>query len=466
VKPSRRPADNSDGPQSSSAPKVPRLAPVREAGSENGQPAPRISDYDYTNFFSGSGDDPFDILGPFDDWYSEARPWGYYLFGQAMQTKPATRVDIVESKGHTRLEGLINFASYNYLGLSYHPDVIRASVEATQKYGCGSAGSPILSGTLDLHEELAARVAAFKKEESALIFPTGYSANLGVIGGLMRPGDLVVADQYAHASIVDGIILSKAKARFFRHNNVDDLDRKLAGFSGKKLVVVEGVYSMDGDVASLPEIVEVCRRHRARLMIDEAHSAFLYGENGRGVVEHFGLENEVDIHLGTFSKSLGGMGGYVVGSKRLINYLRGFARARVFSCALAPGVVAGLIKALEIAQSDRSIRDRMWRNVEFAQARLRGAGIDVGDSTSQVIPVMVRDDVRIFELAEELIHEGVYVNPVRYPAVGKHRSRFRISISAAHSEEELAEGCDIMIRVLNRHGLGQCRRQDTFSATQ
>jgi glycine C-acetyltransferase len=458
VKPSRKPP--------ASEPLVPRLHEVKKVEPEDPAPTSKVSDYDYTNFFSGSGDDPFDILGPFDDWYSEARPAGYYLFGQPMQTMPTTRVDIVESKGNTRLEGLINFASYNYLGLSYHPEVIQASIEATDKYGCGSAGSPILSGTLDLHEELAGKVAEFKNAEGALIFPTGYSANLGIIGGLMRSGDLVVADQYAHASIVDAIILSKAKARFFRHNDVGDLERKLKGFSGKKLVVVEGVYSMDGDIANLDEIVEVCKRYNARVMIDEAHSAFLFGENGRGVAEHFGVEDHVDIHMGTFSKSLGGMGGYVAGSKRLINYLRGFARARVFSCALAPGVVAGLIRALDIARTDTTIRERMWKNVDFAHTRLRAAGVDVGDSTSQVIPVMIRDDVRIFELAEELIHGGVYVNPVRYPAVSKHRSRFRISISAAHSELELAEGCDILIRILNRHGVGLCHKPDTLSATR
>jgi glycine C-acetyltransferase len=326
-------------------------------------------------------------------------------------------------------------------------------VEAVQKYGLGASGSPILSGTLDLHDELTRKMAEFKEQESALIFPTGYSANVGVIGGLMRAGDLVVADQYAHASIVDAIVLSKAKARFFRHNNVDDLERKLKAFNGKKLVVVEGVYSMDGDLADLPAIVEVCKRNGARVMIDEAHSALLFGENGRGVAEHFGVEDQVDIHLGTFSKTLGGMGGYVAGPKKLTDYLRGFARSHVFSCALAPGVVAGLIKGLEIARNDPSIRARMWENVDFMQERLRSAGVDVGDSASQVIPVMIRDDMKIFGLGEELLHEGVYLNPVRYPAVGKHRSRFRISISAAHTKEQLAEGAEIITRVLKRHGL-------------
>src|SRR5690606_5434869 len=204
------------------------------------------------------------------------------------------------------LRDLINFASYNYLGLSYRPEVKAAIKRAVDVYGGGSSGSPILSGTTQLHVELGEAISRFKKKEATMVFPTGYSANVGTIAGLMRSGDLIVADQWAHASVVDGMILSKAKSRFFRHNKADDLDRKLSGFEGKKLVIVEGVYSMDGDIVPLPEIVEVCKKHNARLMIDEAHSTFVYGENGRGVVEHFGLEDEVDIHLGTFSKSLGG----------------------------------------------------------------------------------------------------------------------------------------------------------------
>ncbi len=202
--------------------------------------------------------------------------------------------------------GLINFASYNYLGLSYRPEVKEAIKRAVDTYGGGSSGSPILSGTTELHRELADAVARFKGKEAASIFPTGYSANVGTIAGLMRSGDLIVADQWAHASIVDGMILSKATSRFFRHNNLEDLDRKLSGFSGKKLVIVEGVYSMDGDLPPLKAICEISKKHGARVMIDEAHSAFVFGKNGRGVVEELGLEDEVDIHLGTFSKSLGG----------------------------------------------------------------------------------------------------------------------------------------------------------------
>lgn len=427
-------------------------------------PVTRFVDYDYSNYYYGAGDDPFALLDPFWDWWEEARPAGYYLFGQAMTTAPASSVNVVESKNYQLLRNLINFASYNYLGLSYRPEVIAAAQAAIGRYGLGASGSPVLSGTMDLHIELAESLARFKKKEAAILFPTGYSANVGVIAGIMRPGDLIVADQWVHASIVDGIILSKANARFFRHNSLDDLDRKLAGFRGRKLVIVEGVYSMDGDIVDLPGVVEVARKHKARVMVDEAHSSFVFGANGRGVGEHFGLEEAVDIHLGTFSKSLGGMGGFVAGSAKLISYLRGFARSRVFSCALAPGVVAGLSKALEIAAAEPQLRARLWDNAAHMQRLLREAGVDIGNSCSQVIPIMIRNDALVFAIAEELIHEGVYLHPIAYPAVSKHRSRFRLSISSAHTREQLENGARIIVDVLQRNGV--CLKPDTASGTR
>jgi glycine C-acetyltransferase len=271
----------------------------------------------------------------------------------------------------------------------------------------------------------------------------------------MRSGDLIVADQWAHASIVDGMILSKATSRFFRHNNVEDLDRKLSGFAGKKLVVVEGVYSMDGDLPPLREIVGVAKRHGARVMIDEAHSTFVFGEHGRGVVEQLGLEEEVDIHLGTFSKSLGGQGGYTTGSLKLINYLRGFSRSRFFSCALAPTVVAGVLAALRLAQAEPHLRARLWDNVRFMKARLDAAGVPTGESASQVIPIMVRDDARIFTIGEAIFRSGVFINPVKYPAVPKHKRRFRMSISAAHTREDLEQGAQRIAGVLREFGICQ-----------
>lgn len=435
--------------------RVSRHNRIRSVETEESVHQSNPMDYDYTNFYFGAGDDAFAMLEPFQDWYSQVRPRGYYQYELPIHSAPSTRVDVEDTKTHEVRRGLINFASYNYLGLSYRDEVKEAIKEAVDIYGGGSSGSPILSGTTDLHRRLGEKLAQFKAKEDTLIFPTGYSANVGVIAGLMRSGDLIVADQFAHASIVDGMILSKAKSRFFRHNRADDLDRKLKGFEGKKLVIVEGVYSMDGDITPLPEIVEVAKRHNARILIDEAHSTFVFGENGRGVAEHFGLDDEIDLHIGTFSKSLGGQGGFLAGSRALIDYLRGFSRSRFFSCALAPTVTAGILRALELAEEEPELRTQLWDNVEFMQNRLRDAGVDIGDSESQVIPIMVRNDATIFDLGEELLREGVFINPVRYPAVGKHKSRFRMSISAAHTKEQLAEGADIIVRVLRRNGIVQ-----------
>ena len=420
---------------------------------KSGNQLPLAMQYDYTNFYFGAGDDAFAMLEPFDEWWKDSKPSGYYLYGLPMQGAPTTRVDIRNTKTNEIHTGLLNFASYNYLGLSYRPEVKEAVIEAVGRYGNGASGSPILSGSLEIHHELSDRLAEFKGKEAVLLFPTGYSVNVGVIAGLMRSGDLIVADQYAHASLVDGMILSKANSRFFRHNKVDDLERKLKRYEGKKLVLIEGVYSMDGDVAVVPDIVEVCQRYGARILIDEAHSTFIYGKNGRGVAEHFGYDDEIDMHVGTFSKSLGGQGGFVAGSQKLINYLRGFSRSRTFSCGLSPVVAAGILKALEIFLEEPELRTKLWHNVDYMQKRLRDAGVSVGDSESQVIPLMVRDDARIFEIGEALMGEGIYLNPIKYPAVPKHRSRFRMSISAAHSREELEEGARIITSVLQRYGI-------------
>ena len=420
---------------------------------KSGKQLPLAMQYDYTHFYFGAGDDAFAMLEPFDEWWKDSKPAGYYLYGLPMQGAPTTRVDVRNTKTNEVHTDLLNFASYNYLGLSYRPEVKEAVIEAVHRYGNGASGSPILSGSLEIHHELAERLAEFKGKEAVLLFPTGYSVNVGVIAGLMRSGDLIVADQYAHASLVDGMILSKATSRFFRHNKADDLERKLKLYEGKKLVLIEGVYSMDGDVAVVPDIVEVCRRYGARILIDEAHSTFIYGKTGRGVAEHFGYDDEIDMHVGTFSKSLGGQGGFLAGSHKLINYLRGFSRSRTFSCGLSPVVTAGILKALEIFLEEPELRTKLWENVDFMQKRLRDAGVPVGDSESQVIPLMVRDDARAFEIGEVLMHEGIYLNPVKYPAVPKHRSRFRMSISAAHSREELEEGARIITSVLQRYGI-------------
>jgi glycine C-acetyltransferase len=231
------------------------------------------------------------------------------------------------------------------------------------------------------------------------------------------------------------------------------LEQKLQRASGRTLVVVEGVYSMDGDIAPLPEVVALCRAYGARLMVDEAHSAFVYGENGRGLAEHFGVEDEIDIHLGTLSKGLGGMGGYVGATRKTVGYLRPYSRSQVFSCALSPAVAGGMVEALRIASDEPELRTQLWQNATLMHRALREQGIDVGNSTSQVIPIMVRDDTGIFQITRDLMDAGVYLNPVRYPAVKRGQARFRVSISAAHDPGELQRAARIIGDVLRAHGV-------------
>lgn len=425
---------------------------MTEAAHEKEAGRPAFTDYDYSNFYYGAGEDPLNLLGPFSSWYRDALPNGYYLYSEPLGSAPGTEVQVRDGKTG-ELHALLNLASYNYLGISYRDEVKRAAIEAVERYGLGASGSPILSGTFDIHTELAEAVARFKDKEAAILFPTGYSANVGFISALMRSGDYIVLDQYAHASIVDGAILAKSNTLFFRHNNPLDLERKLLKCKGKKLVVVEGVYSMDGDVCTLPEIVEVCKRHGARILIDEAHSTFLFGPNGRGVAEHFGLDKEVDFHLGTFSKSLGGQGGFVCGSRELIDYVNAFGRSRFFSCNLAPPIAAGLLAGLRIVEAEPELRARLWTNVAYLRRRFAEEGVDIGKSTSQVMPVMVNNDAKVFEVAEKTQQRGLFIQPVTYPAVPKHRSRLRISVSAAHTEEQLERAVRLIAGVLRESGI-------------
>ena len=413
-----------------------------------------FAEYDYSNFYYGAGDDPLNLLKPFARWYRDARPNGYYLYQEALGSAPSTHVRVRNGKTK-EWQDLLNLASYNYLGISYRPEVKRAAAEALEEYGLGASGSPILSGTFEVHEQFAEELSRFKDKEACIIFPTGYSANVGFISALMRSGDTIFLDQYSHASIVDGAILSKAKTVFYRHNNPMDLERKMSRVQGKKLVVVEGVYSMDGDICTLPEILEVTKRHGARMLIDEAHSTFLFGPNGRGVAEHFGLDKEIDFHLGTFSKSLGGQGGFVCGTRELADYVMAFSRSRFFSCNLSPVLTAGLRAGLQIAREEPELRANLWRNVAFLRRRFEEEGVDIGKSNSQVMPVMVNNDAKVFAAAEKIQNRGLFLNPVTYPAVPKHRSRLRISVSAAHTEEDLEKAVGIIAGVLREEGI--CR---------
>ncbi len=405
--------------------------------------------YDFSNFYFGSGEDVFDIIKTFNGWWEEAFPGGYHIYREPLTSQPGTTISIRSNLGKD-LRGLLNLSSYNYLGMAGSPVVKAAVAEALDKYGLGAAGGPNLSGMFDIHRELEAALAAFKQKEACTTFNSGYAANIGIISGIMRSGDTVFLDQYSHASIVDGAILSKAKTIFFRHNNAADLERKMAGVDGRKLVVVEGVYSMDGDLCNLPDIVAVAKRNGARIMIDEAHSAFIFGENGRGAVEHFGLEDEVDIHMGTFSKALGGIGGYACGDQELILYLEAYARSRFFSCTLPPAVSAGVLASLNHIEAHPELRWQLWRNVRYLQARFREEGVDTGNSESQVIPVMIYDDAKVFGIAERLRECDIFLTPVNYPAVSKGKARMRISVSAAHTTDQLEYAARTISSILKK----------------
>ena len=403
---------------------------------------------DVSHFQGATGTDLFEIHEHYARWSREARPGGYELYDQCLTTAPSTSVDLAGAS-----EALLNLASYNYLGLSTRPEVAEAAAAALQRFGLSASGSPLLSGLLSVHQELEHALAQYKQVEAMLLFPTGYATNVGVISALAGPGDVVIADAFAHASIVDGVSLARARMVYFRHNDMRHLERALKRAEGRVLVAVEGVYSMYGDLAPLPDIVALCQRYGARLLVDEAHSAFVFGAHGRGAVEHFAVEDAVDVHIGTLSKSLGGMGGYVGGSRKLIDYVKAYARARTFSCALSPPVAAGLLAALRVLEREPGLRDRLWHNVEVARTSLLAQGVDIGATESQVIPVLIHDDDRIFEVTRALLERGIYLNPVRYPAVRQNHARFRISISAAHDPDRLRWAAGVIGDVLREQGI-------------
>ena len=266
----------------------------------------------------------------------------------------------------------------------------------------------------------------------------------------MRPGDNIIIDQFAHASIVDGAVLSRANISYFRHNNASDLEKKLSKLTGKKLLVIEGVYSMDGDLANLKEIVQVAKKYNCRILLDEAHSAFIFGENGRGIAEAFNLEDEIDFHMGTFSKSLGGIGGYICGSRDIINYSNAFARSRFFSCNIPPSIVAGLSESLKISIEEPELRKKLISNSIFFKNKLISKGINIEKSESQIIPIIIGNEIKTFDIAKNIIENGVFILPITYPAVSKNRARLRISISATLSEQELDNAAEIISHFINK----------------
>ncbi|MCK5268046.1 MAG: aminotransferase class I/II-fold pyridoxal phosphate-dependent enzyme [Spirochaetes bacterium] len=407
--------------------------------------------FSLADFFFNDNPDVLDPPSDFDEWMDDPSiKAGFSFFEQQLLSAPRAETKIL-SNLDGKVRKVINLTSYNYLGLSSHPEVIEAAIEGLKKYGLGASGAPLLSGTFDLHVKFAKMLADFKKKEDCLLYSSGLGGNLGALQGILRKGDLLVMDEKCHKSLVDGGTLSGAKMQFFEHNNIEHFASILEKFKGKRtLVAIEGVYSMDGDLAKLPEIVEVCDQYdNIEIYIDEAHSTLMFGENGRGVAEHFGLENKIGITFGTLSKSFGGVGGFICSNEKIIRYLKGYSSPYNFSCASSPVIIAGLIKALEVATRDSSLRDKMWENTRYFKKNLESLNLDLGGTESQVIPIIIGSSGELlFEMAGEAQKRGLFLQPVDFPAVPAHSRRFRISVSSQLTKEEIDEACNIIEDVI------------------
>jgi 8-amino-7-oxononanoate synthase len=350
---------------------------------------------------------------------------------------------------------LVMLGSNNYLGLANHPEVKAAAAAALARYGSGCAGSRLLNGTLEIHVQLEERLAEFMGREAALTFATGFQVNLGVLSCLLDRSDVAILDALDHACIIDGCRLGFGKTYKYRHNDMDDLEKKLraAGDEKGKLIVVDGVFSMEGDLANLPGIVERKNRHHARLMIDDAHGLGVFGEHGRGTAEHFGLEHEVDLVMGTFSKSLAAIGGFIAGHARVIEHIKHNARSEIFSAAPPPASVAAALKALELIEREPERRKRLWETSHYMKKELAGMGYDTGDSASPVIPLVVGDDMNAYTMVMRLQEEGVFANPVVSPAVPPGRAMLRTSYMATHTQEHLDRSLTALRKVGREMGI-------------
>jgi 8-amino-7-oxononanoate synthase len=345
---------------------------------------------------------------------------------------------------------LVMAGSNNYLGLTHHPRVIEAAREAISRYGTGCTGSRFLNGTLTLHEQLETRLARFVGKEACITSGTGFQTNVGALGALASRGDVIFGDRDNHASLIDGCRLAFGKLVKYRHNDVEDLERLLkeTPCEGGRLIVTDGVFSMLGDLAPLKEITELARRHEARVMVDDAHAVGVIGTNGRGTPEHFGVEADVDLIVGTFSKSFACLGGFVAGSAEVVDYLKHASRSIVFSASMPPASVATVIACLDVIESEPERRERLWANVRRIKAGFDDLGFEVIDHGSPILSIVIGDDEATFDFNRRLFEEGVFVNPVVPPAVPEGKSLLRTSYMATHTDEDL----DLILGAFRRVG--------------
>ncbi len=351
------------------------------------------------------------------------------------------------SGARTCIDGreMIMFASYNYLGLISHPKVKKAAKEAIDEYGTGAAGVRLLAGTTKAHEELEEKIAQFKGAEDSVTYSSGYVTNLAAITTLSQRGDLVIIDKLDHASIIDGCLLSGANHRSFLHNNLESLEKILTQSDRyqNKLIVVDAVYSMDGDIANLPGISRLAKKYHAKLMVDEAHSIGVIGKTGHGIEEHFGLTNAVDVHMGTLSKAIPSIGGYLAGNKEMISFLKLSSRPFIFSASLPPVAVVAAKACFEVIESEPELISQLQENIRQFREGLNELGYNTGNSETAIVPIMVGDEKRTLQLCKKVNEEGVFICPILFPAVPRGTNRLRAHVLATHTSDDIKEALDI-----------------------
>jgi len=373
------------------------------------------------------------VLGQYDA-PQKAKDLGFYPYFRPIESDQDTKVTI-------NGKPVLMFGSNSYLGLTNHPKLKEASIKAIEKYGTGCAGSRFLNGTLDIHIELEHRLAKLVHKESALVYATGFSVNSGVVPCITGREDYLIFDEYDHASIIEGKRLTFSKQLKYAHNDMESLEKVLKKCTPDKLkvIVIDGVFSMEGDVANLPEIVALSKKYNASIYVDEAHSLGVFGETGAGICEHFGLSNDVDLIMGTFSKSLGTIGGFIASDENIINYLKHNSRTLIFSASITPASTGCVLAALDVMAEETWRKDALWANTNRAKEGFLKAGFEIGPTQSPIIPLFVRDNTKTFVLTRNLMDEGVFVNPVVSPAVPSEDSLIRYSLMATHTFDQIDE---------------------------
>ncbi len=373
---------------------------------------------------------------------------GVYPYFRAIESEQDTEVIM-------RGKRVLMFGSNSYLGLTNHPKIKEASIEAIKKYGTGCAGSPFLNGTLDIHIELEEKLADFVGKEKAIVYSTGFHTNIGVIPTIVGRGDYIIGDELNHASIVEGRRLSFATYMKYKHNDMESLEAvlKKIPYESIKLIVMDGVFSMEGDVAKLPVIVELAEKYNASVYVDEAHSLGVFGEGGRGICNHFGLTDRVDLIMGTFSKSLATIGGFIATDADTINFLKHHSRSYIFSASISPAATASVIAALDVIKQEPERIKNLWDITNYSLDAFRSRGFEIGPTETPIIPLYIRDNDKTFIITQELYEQGIFVNPVIPPACAPDATLIRFSLMATHTKAQIDEAVDKLTKTFRKYGI-------------